>query len=594
MAAVVALALSLAALLATAGGTTAATPSASATSTAQSTAADSATPSTPSDVATPTAAAGFSSISVAPSASKIAVGASVTVDLTITSSADIGSVTATLKFDPKLLQVEKIVVGPIWVGAPLHVGLGTVDDAIAQANTSGQFGQITVAVPPGGSQSVDGAWAIVTMKGIADGTSPLGLTLVNVLDPGDVPIDGVGTSDAQLVVGAGGNASPVPGAGNQSGDFGSGWMPSLPVLLAFMPLLLFLVGVVLLRSHRSGRLAMVMRRWPYGVSLVLGLLPVALFLGVVAIVVVNCLPALSDPGLPALLGDHFAGIYSATGATPVYGLLPALVGTALITVIAMVLALPVSLAMAIVSTEFPMGPIGRVVRPLVGVLSGIPPIVYAVSVLFFVQGFMIPKFAADSIQATFDPAKIGANPATWPPADVPFNAGSYPWIIGGGGGNSTLLGGILIAMLLIPFMTPMIADAIRNVPNSAREASLALGANRAYTLRKAILPLATPGMVTALTLGTLKAVGDIVIVSFAVGWTADEIPNPIVDVLERTPGLAAHGANMIQPFTLPGQGGLPTPTAVGYVSAMILLLAAGVMVLLMTYLKARWRRRMAA
>ena len=136
MAALVALALSLAALLATAGGTTAATPSASATSTAQSPAADSATPSTPSDVATPTAAAGFSSISVAPSASKIAVGASVTVDLTITSSADIGSVTATLKFDPKLLQVEKIVVGPIWVGAPLHVGLGTVDDAIAQAKPS--------------------------------------------------------------------------------------------------------------------------------------------------------------------------------------------------------------------------------------------------------------------------------------------------------------------------------------------------------------------------------------------------------------------------------------------------------------------------
>ena len=590
----VAAALSLTALLGLATVTTAATPSAVATSTAPPTAGDTPTPAPSTGEGAPSAGPGFTSISVATASSKIAVGASVKVELRITTSADVGSVSASLDFAARLLKAEKVEVGPVWPGAPLHLSLGTADATIAQANTSGVLGQITVAVPPvPGRTSVDGAWLIVTMTGIADGTSPLGLAVVNVLDPSGASIEGVSTADAQLVVGGGAAASQVPGTGNQAGDVGS-WVPSLPVLLAFLPVLLFLVCVVLLRYERSGTLAAMMRRWPYGVSLVLGLLPVVLFMGVVLIVVVNSIPAVSDPGLPALLGSQFAGIYSATGDRPVYGLLPALCGTVLITAIAMLLALPVSLALAIVSTEFSMGPVGRVVRPLVGVLSGIPPIVYAVSVLFFVQGFMNPKFAADSVQATFDPARIGANPATWPPADVPFNAGSFPWIIGGGGGNSTLLGGILIAMLLIPFMTPMIADAIRNVPSSAREASLALGANRAYTLRKAILPMAMPGMVTALTLGTLKAVGDIVIVSFAVGWSADSIPTPIFDVLERPPGLADHGANMLEPITLPGQVGLPTPTAVGYVSALVLLIAAGAMVLGMTYLKARWRRRMAA
>lgn len=229
-----------------------------------------------------------------------------------------------------------------------------------------------------------------------------------------------------------------------------------------------------------------------------------------------------------------------------------------------------------------------------GLLSGIPPIVYAVSVLIFIQAFMIPKFAADATYSTFDAAKIGANPATWPPANVPFNAGAFPWDLTGAGGNSTLLGGILIALLLIPFMTPMIADAIRNVPSAGREASLALGANRSYTLWKAILPMAMPGIATALALGTLKALGDVVIVSFAVGWEANTIPNPIFDVLERTPSLAAHGANMIVPFETPDAPSAATATAVGFTCALVLLLVAGSMVLLMSYLRARWRRRMSA
>jgi phosphate transport system permease protein len=317
-----------------------------------------------------------------------------------------------------------------------------------------------------------------------------------------------------------------------------------------------------------------------------------MFAAIVAIVVINSLPAFDNPGLAALFDTRFVGVWSAEGAVaPAWGLLPALFGTVEITAIALLIALPVALALAIVTTEFATAPVGRVLRPLLGLLSGIPPIVYAISMLVFVQAFMIPKFAANATNSTFSAASIGANPATWPPSGVPFNAGSYPWDLTGDT-NSSLLAGILVALLLIPFITPMIADAIRNVPSSAREASLALGANRSYTLRKAILPRAAPAIMSAVMLGTLKAVGDVVIVSIVAGTEADGIPSPLLDIFEHTPGLAAQGANLISPFKTPGAQYSPVSGSVGFLCALVLLVLAALMILLMGYLRERWHRRM--
>jgi ABC-type phosphate transport system permease subunit len=527
----------------------------------------------------------------APESVQVAVGGSVKVDLEISTTADVGKVVADLHFDSTVVQVQTVELGPLWSGARLQFGLGTpLDQAIAQANSGGTLTGVTVPAPASAAgQGANGTFAIITLKAVADGTSVMGIAGY-VYDPDGAAMP-VSIQASSLVVGSGATAAPggasvVGGGGNGSGG------PSPLLILAVVLAIVGLGGGAILLLPRPGFLR---RRWPYVVSLALGLIPVLVFVGVVAIIVINSLPAFGDPGLPALLGDQFVGKYSGGGfAGNVYGLLPALVGTVLIAAIAVVLALPVSLAMAIISTEFAMGPVGRVMRPLIGLLSGIPPIVYAASVMVFVRDFMIPKFAANTTFDKFNPATIGANPATWPPVDVPFNSGSFPWSTTIAGGNSTLLGGILIALLLIPFMTPMIADAIRNVPTSAREASVALGANRVYTLRKAILPVAMPGIVTALALGTLKAVGDIVIISFAVGWQAQTVPNPIADVLERTPALAAEAANMIVPFNNPEAAVLPTDNAVGNLSALMLLLAAAMMVLLMNYLKARWRRRMSS
>jgi ABC-type phosphate transport system permease subunit len=139
---------------------------------------------------------------------------------------------------------------------------------------------------------------------------------------------------------------------------------------------------------------------------------------------------------------------------------------------------------------------------------------------------------------------------------------------------------------------------MRNIPSAAREASFALGANRRYTLRRVILPLAMPGIVAAIALATLKALGDVLIVALAVGWQAETFPNPIVDVFERTSSLAAEGANLLGNLQQAGAGkGCSTATpacAVGYFSALVLLLVAAAVVVIATVLEGRLRRRLRA
>jgi ABC-type phosphate transport system permease subunit len=315
--------------------------------------------------------------------------------------------------------------------------------------------------------------------------------------------------------------------------------------------------------------------------------PVLLFGVMARMVVVKSLPALELPGLYQVVGAKFESQFS-TGAR-IYGLLPAVAGTISVALVAIAIALPVSLAMAVMATEFTLGPIGRAMRLLLGALSGIPPIVYALLAVVLVEEFMIPKFAGGMTFATFDPAKLGSSAAAWPPADVPFNAGAYPWDPTGLN-NSTLLGGILIALLVIPFMAPLMADAIGNVPRSDREASLAVGANRWYTLRKVTLPLALPGIVGAIAVGILKAIGDALIVIFVIGWEANTIPDPLFDVLERPAPLTSTSAGLLGGFQ--SNAGVCTSVSchVGYFSALLLLLFAVVVVLATTVLQARLRR----
>jgi phosphate transport system permease protein len=134
--------------------------------------------------------------------------------------------------------------------------------------------------------------------------------------------------------------------------------------------------------------------------------------------------------------------------------------------------------MAVVANEPGAGWLGRALRAMLSVMASVPPIVYALMSIVFIEIFISPKLSGVG----------GVYEAAAPP-------GMYWWSVGGlPNGGSTLLGGMMIALLVIPFMAPLIDDALRNVPGELKEASLALGASRWQTLTGVVLPFAMTGV----------------------------------------------------------------------------------------------------
>jgi phosphate transport system permease protein len=531
---------------------------------------------------------------VAPDADNVAVGDTIVVTVLVNADTPLSSIVLDFQYDRTKAQVVSVATTSDWPGSTLTVRDQVVKTLIDRANSGVDVGgvltgvvqNIGVNIPEADSDlSVSGTFLTFTLKPLKTGTLTVGVDNVQTVWTDGTQQDGVGSS-VTITIGTPGGAN-----GSGSGGLDVDWL----LLITATVLAVELLGCILLfvlppETIKAGLLRR-LPPWPYMISLMLGLIPVVAFAGIVVVLAVNSLPAFSNPGIGPLLSTQFSGAYYGTGHGA-WGLLPAIVGTVEIVLISLIVAFPVALALAIITTEFPMGPVGRIVRPLVGLMSGIPPIVYAVSMVIFVRVLMIPKFAGDQPGFSgFNPSLLGAS--SWPPSGVPWNPGSMPWDVLEA--NSSLLAGILVALLLIPFMTPMIADAIRDVPSSTREASLALGANRLYTLRKAVLPRAMPAIFTAVVLGALKAAGDVVIVTFAAGGEADNIPNPILDIFEHAPSLPVQGANMIIPFKLIGASTPydPESAAIGYLCALVLLVLAAALVLEVNYLRARWRKRLA-
>ena len=320
--------------------------------------------------------------------------------------------------------------------------------------------------------------------------------------------------------------------------------------------------------------------------LILAIIPVGMLAFIVVNLILESIPAIRYLGLGELFSTEFCGRYGA-GEGKV-GLLPALWGTFLAIVIAIAIALPVSLAMAVFSSEFPLGFLGRGMIGILGVLSGIPPVVYALGAGIFVGLFIIPNFCLGVSHYFIPTAELGISPEDWPPPGLPpWNAGTLPQ--SSVGGNSTLLGGMVLAMLVIPFIAPLIHDAIRNVPGELKEASLSLGASRWYTLTKVILPLALPGIIAATALGALKAMGDVLIVGWVIGFESG-LPNPLWDNLERTAPLASTGAGLAGGFGASPQEAYTAYSIANFTGLMLLVMALAIMGLA-TLLQRRFKKR---
>jgi phosphate transport system permease protein len=303
----------------------------------------------------------------------------------------------------------------------------------------------------------------------------------------------------------------------------------------------------------------------------LAVIPLIIFILIIINLTSGSVTAVTNVGFSKLFSPQFSGIYGS--GKSLFGLLPALWGTFLVVLIAMLIAFPVSLTLAIVSSDFSFGFVSQIIRGFIGLISGIPPIVYALMSTTIAAVFIIPKFCGAGIPADQMPPP---GMTWWNPTTLPYD-------------KSVLLGGILLALLIIPFMTPLMDDAITNVPHSLKEASLSLGATRWHTLTNVTLPGAIAGISGATTLGALKAMGDVIIVGWVIGFESG-LPNPLVDIFEKTAPLTSTGAGLAGGFTGSGAHN-PTQLSVANFTGLLLLVMALVILGLSAYLQMKLRKR---
>lgn len=189
------------------------------------------------------------------------------------------------------------------------------------------------------------------------------------------------------------------------------------------------------------------------------------------------------------------------GSSGQFGLLPLLGGTLYIAFVAMAFAVPIGLFAAIYMAEYASPRLRSIAKPLLEVLAGIPTIVYGFFALVTVGPFL--RDISTQLNGLV--------------------TGSYQNFIQA---QSVLTAGIVMGIMLIPFVSSLSDDIITQVPRALRDGSLGLGATRSETVKKVILPAALPGIVGALLLTASRAVGETMIVVLAAGVAARMQLNP--------------------------------------------------------------------
>ena len=196
----------------------------------------------------------------------------------------------------------------------------------------------------------------------------------------------------------------------------------------------------------------------------------------------------------AMRTDQVAG----SGA---FGAVPLFLGTLLISAIAMSLAIPVGLMIAIYLSQYASSKLRSIAKPMLEILAGVPTVVY---------GF----FAALTV------APLIRDFGSWLGLTV--------------ASESALAAGLVMGVMIIPFVSSLSEDAISAVPSSLSEGSLALGSTPSETIKKVLLPAALPGIVGAILLAVSRAIGETMIVVMAAGMAANLTANPLESVTTVT------------------------------------------------------------
>jgi len=189
------------------------------------------------------------------------------------------------------------------------------------------------------------------------------------------------------------------------------------------------------------------------------------------------------------------------GSSGGFGAVPLFVGTLLISTIAMVVAAPLGLMSAIYLSEYAAPNVRSIVKPVLEVLAGIPTVVYG-----FFAALTLAPFVRDT-------------------------AASMGWSVSS---ESALATGLVMGIMVIPFISSIADDVIHAVPQAMRDGSYGLGATRSETIVKVIIPAALPGIVGGMMLAISRAIGETMIVVMAAGLSANMTFNPMESVTTIT------------------------------------------------------------
>ncbi|KRT58213.1 phosphate ABC transporter permease subunit PstC, partial [endosymbiont of Ridgeia piscesae] len=181
--------------------------------------------------------------------------------------------------------------------------------------------------------------------------------------------------------------------------------------------------------------------------------------------------------------------------------IPLFAGTLLISFIAMLVAVPIGLMSAIYLSEYAGRRLRAIAKPVLEILAGIPTVVY---------GF----FAALTV--------------------APFIRNSGGLLGLDVSSESALAAGLVMGIMIIPFVSSLSDDVINAVPQALRDASYGLGATRSETIRQVIIPAALPGIVGGILLAVSRAIGETMIVVMAAGLSANLTANPLQSVTTVT------------------------------------------------------------
>ncbi len=194
------------------------------------------------------------------------------------------------------------------------------------------------------------------------------------------------------------------------------------------------------------------------------------------------------------------GFLTSTQWDPVkehFGALPALYGTLVSSLLALLLATPLAVGVAIFLSEFAPGWMRRPVAFLVDLLAAVPSVVYGLWGIFV----LVPFLRSPVMPFLRDTLHLGATPF--------FTGPAY--------GPSMLAAGVILAIMILPYISAVAREVMMAVPRSQREAALALGATRWEMIRGSVLPFARSGIIGGVILGLGRALGETMAVTMVIG-----------------------------------------------------------------------------